>query len=166
MRVRAAVDSTSPSLPLTHLKGEFRTLRDPDTGLASLLVVDGQGLPHSVDWDLERWLDQEVTLSLFFQDVDASKPGRGSCLHPTKCTYHAVTPDRMMATSLQGVLRKPDRWAVETESGLWNVPLQYMPGHLGELVVVPKVDSGGDPLKGVNLDGLADLLSQLRDKNG
>lgn len=165
MRVRAAVDSTPPSRPLTHLKGEFRTLRDPDTGLTSILVVDGQGLPHAVDWELERWLDREVALSLFFQDVNANKPGRGSCLRPSKCPYHGATPDRMMAASLQGVLRKPNRWAVETESGLRNVPLQYMPGHLGELIVVPKVSGGGDPLEGANLESLAELLSQLRDKN-
>jgi hypothetical protein len=166
VRVRAAVEATASPLPLTHLKGEFRTLRDPDTGLTSLLVVDGEGLPHAVDPELERWLDREVTLSLFFQDVDADKPGRGSCLRPAKCPYHAATPGRMMATSLQGVLMKPDRWAVETESGLRNVPLQYMPGHLGELIVVPRVSSEGDPLEGVSLESLADLLSQLQDKNG
>ncbi len=153
--------------PLTFLEGEFKHLTDPDSGHPQLFVLVEGHSPTSVDTELQRWEGREVALVLHFLDQGVSRPGQGSCLYPAKCLLHDGNPQRMIAASLQGTLERwVSRWVVKTASESHNVPLQYMPGHLARLTVIPSFTDRSDPLDGKSLDALEEGLKSLWGKNG
>jgi hypothetical protein len=116
-----------------------------------------------VDHELNRWKGKGVTLTLHFLSTKESRPGMGSCLYPAKCAIHRRSPQRMMATSLKGILLQHEgRWVVKGGDDLNNVPLQYMPGHLVRLTIIPKADPKD---LGVDVDAFASVLDRLRDSN-